>query len=201
MKWEWGSLPSLEPEIQKVISWEKPLESFPIGPIRWSLASNGKLEAIAVGKDNGTVRHDVVATVDSDISHIHGISRPNTTIDWSKENVLTTVGSYTQPAEGDPDFGKNLNSDTPTPVTSVDNLTSNMAATNISQAFDESKSPTAQQPLQPSEVAPRSGTSSTAYAAQKGTHAEGQMKEETPQMVDYGHGDKVHSPELPINEC
>lgn len=236
LDFKFGMMPILEPAISNALDWkssenstkspvtivkekvEKVLpktdispndRAFPIGPIKWHVASDGKLEATAVGNDKGNRRNDVIARMKADIAFIHGISRQNTIIDWSIEKVISTAGTGTQPQEGDPDYGKELantsgavtpssaamsNSDNDTvkatgPPTTQPAATKDKPDTDL--LFAESKSPTARDPLPPSQGYPRTGTSTTAYEAQTGTLAQGTMAEDTPQVVDFGHGDKA----------
>lgn len=88
-------------------------KTFPTGPIKWRELPTGELQAIAVGSDSGTRREKVIARVHTDFGGIHGISRTNTVIDWSKESVVSTTGTATQPTDADdvgPDFSGELKS-------------------------------------------------------------------------------------------
>jgi hypothetical protein len=244
LDFKFGMMPILEPAIANALEWEIPGKSttnpvtivkekvekvlpkgyistndngFPIGPIKWHETNDGNLNAIAVGSEQGSRRNDVIARMKADIAFIHGISRKNTTVDWSLERLVSTSGTATQPQEGDPEYGKELlfSSGAITPASAAMSNSGNdtaaeTAATSSLQppvtnaqpaatkdtpdaelSFDESKSPTARATLPASEGQPRTGSSNTAYAAQKGTHAEGTMAEDTPHVVDFGHGDKA----------
>ncbi|KAB8342975.1 hypothetical protein FH972_022570 [Carpinus fangiana] len=65
LDWEWGSLPALEPTIERALTWpEGEPHSFPTGPIKWRLSADGKLlEAVAVGSQDGKPREKVIASV------------------------------------------------------------------------------------------------------------------------------------------
>jgi len=131
---------------------------------------------------------------------MHGISRQNTKIDWTREKITPTDGIATQPKEGDPEFGHDLASGTETPQlgegTSTPQLNNadivlgavraNNTATLPARPLDNGAND-----FSPSDTQPRTGTSDTRYEQQAGTHAAGQLASGTPHTVHYGQGDKA----------
>jgi hypothetical protein len=164
--------------------------SFPIGPIKWREKENGELEAVAVGSENGSLRELTVGKIKADFGFMHGISRENTQIDWSEENVLSTTGTATQPTvDGDPEYGKELMGEDSGVQTPVD---SNTKESNGRTVPVISKKPNAApEGTPPSEDQPQTGTSVTANLAQQETQAEETTAKNTPHIVDVVHGDKA----------
>lgn len=73
LDWEFGSLPNLDPVIEKSINWSHPEKqkgnnTFPTGPIKWIKAQNGDLIATAVGSQKGSPRRVDVGSLHPDQS-------------------------------------------------------------------------------------------------------------------------------------
>lgn len=192
-------------------------KTLPIGPIKWREGIGNEMEAICVGRgDDGVIRDAAIARVHTDFQGMHGVTRGpphNTPIDWSLEKVVSTSGTETQPKEeGDLYFGADLasgnntpGSSTPLPKEKEKSLTGNGTLTvpkmepEISAGGPENTSAT--YPAKPVEVnhdslpvgdsQPRIGTSETRFEQQERTHAAGTLEENTPHVVDYGHGEKA----------
>jgi hypothetical protein len=165
LDYEFGMMPVLEDSITNSLSWTDPtadlqsgFKSIPTGPIKWRQSPTGQLTATAVGKEDGAKRERVIATVDATFEGMHGISRVNTAIDWKKEPVEPTDGVATQPQEGDPDFGKDLESGTATPLgADIANNTTTLPARPVK---DDNTLP-------PSDTQPRTGTSDSRLEQQE----------------------------------
>jgi hypothetical protein len=116
LDYKFGDMPMLEPAILSVLESTAPgFTTFPTGPVKWHVSEPGKLDAIAVGSVDGKKRRDVVAKMKTEWTDTHGISR-NTKVDWTKEPTIPEDGTATQPAEGDPELGKDLGSGDATPA-------------------------------------------------------------------------------------
>jgi len=195
--------------------------TLPIGPIKWHEGRGKEMEAIGVGlqSDDGTMRNTVLARIHTGFQGMHGVTRGpphNTPIDWNLEKVVTTAGTSTQPKEeGDLFYGADLaNGNSPgtsTPQSKDTNTTADNPTSSNSTAPPPAMDPTisaggpentsATLPAQPAETnhdtlpvgssQPRTGTSSTRFAQQAGTHAAGTLAAGTPHVVDYGGGDKA----------
>lgn len=62
LNFKFGDLPILEPAIAESLDWQQDttkggFRSFPSGPIKWQKGENGKMQAVAVGSQNGTKRN------------------------------------------------------------------------------------------------------------------------------------------------
>jgi hypothetical protein len=161
LEYEFGMMPILEPSIINALNWtdstadlQNGQRTIPTGPIKWRQSSSGNMEAIAVGKENGTARERTIAKANTTFSGMHGISRQNTAIDWSHENVQPTDGINTQPKEeGDLFLGANLASgeSTPAGLPEPANNTASLPARPVNT----------NDTLPPSNTQPRTGTSDT----------------------------------------
>jgi hypothetical protein len=65
LDFKFGDLPMLEPAIADSLDWQQDIRkggfrSFPTGPIKWQ-KENGKMQAVAVGTQNGTRRNLLIA--------------------------------------------------------------------------------------------------------------------------------------------
>ena len=218
LDYEFGMMPILEPAIISALEWHedstasaaatavketvkkvvKPAsttatKTFPAGPVKWRELGTGEIQAVAVGSEDGKRREKVIARVRTDFAAMHGISRQNTMIDWSKEDVVPTSGTATQTAvdEGNPNLGNELE-----PTAGAATVLADRTVPADKQAEPIPRDTTSAaakdtEALPPSDSQPRTGTSSTAYKQQEATLAEGQMASGTPHTVDYGHGDKA----------
>ncbi|KAF2086293.1 CRAL/TRIO domain-containing protein [Saccharata proteae CBS 121410] len=187
LDFEFGMMPILEPAIQEHLNFQNPSKqaganTIPTGPIKWEEDKDGKIQALAVGSENGKHRRTVVANLNGtgqSLRAMHGASVTILTPTDEFGPTITTTGTHTQP-EDDPKGAAAFDRDTPppsdapTPADSVKTLPVRTAATNTP---DES----------------RAGTSETRYEAQHGTHAAGQLASGTPHSAinDHGHGDKT----------
>jgi hypothetical protein len=66
LDFKFGDMPMLEPAIADSLDWQDEtrkggFRSFPTGPIKWQKGENGKMQAIAVGTQNGTKRNRPLA--------------------------------------------------------------------------------------------------------------------------------------------
>jgi hypothetical protein len=160
LDYEFGMMPILEPVIINSLNWHDSTadlqngeKSIPTGPIKWRQSSSGRMEAIAVGKEDEKARERTIATVDTDFNGMHGISRQNTKIDWSHEPVQPTDGVDTQPKEeGDLFLGADLASGASTPG-GLGPEPANNTATLPARPLNTNDS------LPPSDTQPRTGTS------------------------------------------
>ncbi|QDS77905.1 hypothetical protein FKW77_000721 [Venturia effusa] len=207
LEYEFGMLPMLEEEISNNLKWTNPSadmqsgkKSYPTGPIKWRASSATIMEAVAVGSENGKRREEAIATVETSFDDIHGISRVNTTIDWSLEKVRSTSGTATQPADdGDPNYGSELRDpslDEPNAV-AAGAVQANNTTTLPARPLD-----TGNNDLPPSNTQPRTGTSDTRLEQQdadkgrvKATHAAGTVASGTPHTINYGQHDKASTME------
>lgn len=179
LDFEWGQMPNLEPGMDAAFKWVNPSiqngkNTFPIGPIAWEDGENGELRAVAVGHENGQPRHTTVFTIPNPVNGKSTSGNPvaNTPI-TEQELALTSVGTYTQPADSEVPNPDTLSppSDSPTP----------------------SSTPKVGAQPDPVDLPVRAGTSDTRYEQQTHTHASGQLAEGTPHAAvnDHGHGDKT----------
>ncbi|KAH9879841.1 hypothetical protein J1614_001865 [Plenodomus biglobosus] len=179
LDFEWGSMPNLEPAIEKQMRWENPStqngrNTFPIGPMKWEEGPDGEMQAWGVGSENGQPRRKLIFTIPKPV----GFGRDNMpapqTPALQKDDplALTTVGTATHPPD-DP----TLNIDTPPSDTS-----SPRDSTHITDS-----------PANNSTLPIRQGTSEVRYEQQNDTHAAGQLAQGTPDAAinDHGHGDKT----------
>ena len=64
LDFSWGDVPSLDPYINEVATWENGYKDFPIGPLYWKLIDGGKtLECIAAGTVDQKQRHETVCKI------------------------------------------------------------------------------------------------------------------------------------------
>lgn len=208
LDWQWGSLPSLEPVIEKALKWDNPTKTesgqngFPTGPVRWVESESGDLVAHAVGSVNGKQRDITVAHLPVHASLAVGSLS-------AQLSRLSTAQNLAVPSESnDPMFGHPSTSGTHTHPTEDQEYFPTSGATPPSEhdedpvgtgAESDSTLGVAQQVQSGADAPPqgvgRQGTSSTRFAEQAGTHAEGQLKENTPEVVDHGYGDKTSTME------
>ncbi|CBX98363.1 hypothetical protein IAQ61_010461 [Plenodomus lingam] len=177
LDFECGSMPNLEPAIEKQMRWENPSmqhgrNTFPIGPIKWEEGPDGEMQAWGVGSENGQPRRKLVFAIPKPV----GFGRDNLpapqTPSLQKPDplALTTVGTATHPPD-DP----SLNIDTPpSDTSSPPNSTHNGVTT---KDFT---------------LPVRQGASELRYEQSNNTHAAGQLDQGTPNAAinDHGHGDK-----------
>ncbi|KAF2851274.1 CRAL/TRIO domain-containing protein [Plenodomus tracheiphilus IPT5] len=181
LDFEWGSMPNLEPSIEKQMRWENPStqngrKTFPIGPIKWEEGPNGEMQAWGVGSQNGKPRRQLVFAIPKPVGFGRdNLPAPQTpAIQKDDPLALTTVGTATHPPD-DP----TLNIDTPPSDTS-----SPRGSTHMSEPTTANGSTTL--PI-------REGTSELRFEQQNNTHAAGQLAQGTPDAAvnDHGHGDKT----------
>ncbi|KAF1984115.1 CRAL/TRIO domain-containing protein [Aulographum hederae CBS 113979] len=185
LEFEFGMMPVLDPSYEANIQWVAPAvqkgeRTIPSGPIKWREHADGKLEAVAVGTENGKKREQTIATVHSDIRGLAGISRTSSYFNTpttaaatssfgaplSEQTDMTTSGIATHPPE----------SQTVTPGT--ESPKEDIAGGILPRT---SMSPTS----------PREGTSATRFEQQNQTLAAGTLEAGTPAVRDNGLGDKT----------
>ncbi|RXK38680.1 hypothetical protein M231_03990 [Tremella mesenterica] len=70
LQWSFGDLPSLDPVMLEHLQWAEGAErakegrSWPIGPVKWDVAEDGRMVAVAVGTKDGKGRKERVVVVD-----------------------------------------------------------------------------------------------------------------------------------------
>ena len=201
LDWDWGQLPSLDPEVSSVLSWKNPVKGdrgsnvFPLGPVRWKTSSDGQtMTAVALGTENGKQREEAIATIPLPEGGIINqiASRP------ALDRIASRTGVHTHPAEGIESFPKTGETPADTPTGSdAQSVSSSRIASNANLPSNELDFAKQQNPTSATERRDqvRQGTSSMRQEAQTGTHAEGVQSHATPAVVDHGHGDKSHTME------
>lgn len=185
LDWQWGQLPSIEPAIDKALTWKNPSKGhggrpgFPAGPVRWIVDQDGGMQAVAVGSVNGKNRREVIATLAGPKA---GLEIPSTPLAFEQRHQ--TTGYHTHPAANQENFPSS--GQTP-PDEKDDPIRRASRASNTVPIYS-------QQP-DPGHSSVRDGTSNTRYQQQEGTHAAGQLAHSTPDVRDHGYGDKTSTVE------
>ncbi|WVR04897.1 hypothetical protein IAU60_001909 [Kwoniella sp. DSM 27419] len=63
LEWGFGDMPALDPVLLDGFTWAEGWSALPIGPVKWQPA-DGKMQLVAVGKQNGVARREVIGTLD-----------------------------------------------------------------------------------------------------------------------------------------
>jgi len=182
LDWAWGDLPYIEPTIDRALTWKNPSTGshgrpgFPAGPIRWILAADGGMEAIAVGSVKGKNRREVIATLPGRKA---GLEIPSTPLAYEATGGMT--GHHTHPAENQEYFP----SSGQTPPDELDDPIRRASRT----------VPMFAQQTAAGASSVRDGTSSSRYAQQEGGHAAGQLAHTTPDVRNHGFGDRTSTVE------
>ncbi|KAI9724635.1 MAG: hypothetical protein M1828_003659 [Chrysothrix sp. TS-e1954] len=211
LKWTWGNPPSLEPSIQKAISWKNPSKdangnnTFPGCPVRWREGSDRRMHGIALGTINGKQQEIDIGSLPGRTA---GLTIPVMDRTKSALNIAPpaidplaldrpTTGIHTHPSE-DQEYFPTSGNTPPTEPNEDSDTASDPSGTPAAGVMDRRAAP-----VQPTDDAgtragaetavgadhTRVGTSETRFNEQNTTHAAGQLASETPVRNDYGDGD------------
>lgn len=177
MKYNFGDLPNIDPDLHNVLEWTAPnklngMDTIPNGPIRWVTTPTGDKVALALGSENGKPRNRQVAIAKASqhtTPAVPAVSQEDASL------YRTTSGQHTHPpsppngqeAVAPPTYG---NGSTTLPVREQHQVPSTQTSAN-----------------QPS--TDRTGTSGTSYIAQSHTHAHGTLADGTPDKREGTFGD------------
>lgn len=190
LDWHFGQIPNLEPAIVNSLKWKDGFEqngrkSFPIGPIKWEYDENGDLVAIASGSENGSLRRQTIAGLHSEPSiarlalspgRVDNPRKPAATIPATTQSQPTAKDESKMASNGAPSGG------TSAPAAPAD---SSSGGTYAVYNRDDRVHPIADVASQG-----RTGTSSTRFAQQENTHAEGQLADGTPEVKIDSQGER-----------
>jgi len=220
LDWSFGDLPYLEPEIADVLDWketneEKGHKTFPLGPIKLEYDESDNLMLKAIGTEKGTLRNRIIAGMHPDPGVAKLALTPGRQLSVSTKGAPATNGQI-KPTDKDAP-ATNGHAITSQPITETPEpvATSKPAAPqpdthamNEDRSLNVGKDP--HSALDPSSRAGtytvpytdpdnhvsspptdgRTGTSSTRFEQQQGTHAQGQLAEGTPQTVSTVNHDR-----------
>lgn len=209
LEYKFGDLPNLDPKIQKSLKWFAPEKlngrnTFPTGPIRLQRYQNGDLAAVAVGSENGKARDKKIATITPDKSVAQtalGAGNQGTAL------YRTTTGIETHPPEPtqkdmalvEPPAGQSTATPPPDAAAGLGVVGGAGAAGGTYLSYrdsfpvDKVEDDADEDKFEDSHThhpsTDRQGTSSSRYADQSHTHADGNVAEGTPH-VEGSQGDK-----------
>lgn len=222
LEWGFGDMPFLEPKVAEAMKWKEDIKenghrTFPIGPVKWEYNEDGDLVAVAIGTENGAVRHRELAGLHPEAGVARLALSPGR--QQTKKQVGNKTGAETQQqsngsivkesekkAEKTPEMpatNGTINATAPAPLTAMDTVSKatrdpdhDLGKSPDSHVPDESRAGTYTVPYRdstndisaPPEDANRQGTSSTKFEQQDETHAAGQMAEGTPATRTDGQG-------------
>lgn len=215
LDWKFGDMPILEPSLANSLRWKEDIRdkagnrTLPIGPIKWEYTTEGDLEAIAIGSENGHSRHTVIAGLHPDagtarLALLPG-RQPATKHQAHDHNNQAPNGLSSHPPKPQP---QPIPASAPSPTQTSSSPTPQMSSPD--PAHDSGKSPNSMSPStsrigtytvpyrdpineiqSPPQHANRQGTSSTKFAQQDPTHASGQLEQGTPHVRPDGQGNNV----------
>ena len=195
LDWQFGEMPNLEPAIANALQWKQQIElrghrTLPIGPIKLEYSDDGDLVATAVGTENGKPRNQVIAGLHTETGVAHlsllpGRVNPSKIHPNSTAHTPTPESKSTPPAPNGEPVAMSSDADLSVGKDPRASLSGTSRAGTYTVPYEDDKNKAAA----PSADA-RQGTSSTRYAQQEGTHAEGQLADGTPEVKIDGQGER-----------
>ena len=204
LDWNFGDMPNLEPAIANSLRWQENFEqnghkTLPIGPITLQYDEDGDLDVKIVGSENGKPRNRVIAGLHPRAG-VARLALSAGRVDSSKIFQTTTPAQISTPNSKAP-APVIRESKSPAPEAPESKMASD-ANLNVGKNPHASLSPSSRAgtytvPYQDEEneiASPptdgRTGTSSTRYQQQEGTHAERTLADGTPHVAVDGQGER-----------